>query len=68
MKLADWLDAKPGRSVALAAHLGITPAAISHRRSSGSVPARHIAGIRAFTRGRVTVADLLPATTAKDAT
>ncbi len=60
MKLAEWLDAKPGRATAMAAHLGITPAAISHWRASGSVPARHIARIRAFTRGRVSVADLLP--------
>ena len=59
MNITDWLEAEKGRSAALAAHFGKTPAAISQWKNNG-VPLGLMRGVSAFTAGAVSVEEMVP--------
>lgn len=59
MNITDWLEAEKGRSAALAAHLGRTPAAISQWKANG-VPLDLMKPVRDFTGGAVTLEEMVP--------
>lgn len=59
MDLTSWLEAEKGRSAALAAHFGKTPAAISQWKTNG-VPVGLMKSVRDFTGGVVTLEEMLP--------
>jgi DNA-binding transcriptional regulator YdaS (Cro superfamily) len=59
MNITSWLEAEKGRSAALAAHLGRTPAAISQWKQNG-VPLDLMKEIRDFTGGLVTLEEMVP--------
>ncbi len=60
MKFADWLDEEPGRTIAVAAHFGVTPSAVSQWRSG--VPLHRIKAVRDLTGGAVSIEDMVPDT------
>lgn len=60
MTLNDWLDNERGRLVALATHLFLTPAAVTHWKTLG-VPLARIKDVSAFTNGEVSEDELLRA-------
>jgi DNA-binding transcriptional regulator YdaS (Cro superfamily) len=62
MMLSTWLEAEKGRSAALAAHFGKTPAAISQWKKNG-VPVDLMKAVRDFTSGGVTLEEMVPETT-----
>lgn len=62
MNLHEWLATGKGRQSALAAHLGITVAAITQWRENG-IPVVHMERIQRFTRRAVRLADMVRATT-----
>lgn len=59
MMLNEWLAAEKGRSAALAAHFGVSPAAVSQWKSNG-VPLAHMKAVRDFTGGAVTLEEMVP--------
>lgn len=59
MNLTSWLAAEKGRSAALAAHFGVSPAAVSQWRKNG-VPLVHMKAVREFTAGAVTLEEMVP--------
>jgi len=59
MNITDWLEAEKGRSAALAAHFGKTPAAISQWKTNG-VPLALMKPVREFTGGLVTLEEMVP--------
>jgi DNA-binding transcriptional regulator YdaS (Cro superfamily) len=59
MNLSTWLETEKGRSAALAAHFGKTPAAISQWKKNG-VPVEHMKAVREFTSGAVTLDEMVP--------
>lgn len=59
MKLNDWLDAEKGRTTSLANLLGITVSAITQWRTTG-IPKRHMFAVRSFTKGEVTIEEMIP--------
>jgi DNA-binding transcriptional regulator YdaS (Cro superfamily) len=59
MDLTTWLEAEKGRSAALAAHFGKTPAAISQWKRNG-VPLDVMKAVRDFTAGEVTLEEMVP--------
>lgn len=61
MDLITWLEAEKGRSAALAAHFGKTPAAISQWKRNG-VPLDVMKAVREFTAGEVTLEEMVPNT------
>lgn len=65
MNLITWLEAEKGRSAALAAHFGKTPAAISQWKSNG-VPLERMKAVRDFTGGEVTLEEMVPGTSAAE--
>ena len=67
MELTDWLEAEKGRSAALAAHFGKTPAAISQWKSNG-VPVGLMKAVRDFTKNEVTLEDMVPDLSAAEPT
>ena len=52
MNLTQWLEAEGGRPTALAAHCGITCAAVSQWKTNG-VPLHHVRRVASFTSGDV---------------
>ena len=60
MDLTTWLEAEKGRSAALAAHFGKTPAAVSQWKTNG-VPLGLMKAVRDFTGGAVTLEEMVPA-------
>ena len=58
MKLKTWLDAERGRATALAAHLGVTLGRVSQMTSDG-VPVAHMVSVRDFTRGAVSIEEMV---------
>jgi DNA-binding transcriptional regulator YdaS (Cro superfamily) len=63
MDLITWLEAEKGRLAALAAHFGVTPAAVSQWKTNG-VPVNKMKAVRDFTGGAVTLDELVPETPA----
>lgn len=59
MDLTSWLEAKPGRSAAVAAHFNVSRAAVSHWKRVG-VPLAHMKGLRDFSAGEVTLEEMVP--------
>lgn len=59
MNINNWLEAERGRVTALAAHVGITPAAISQWKHNG-VPLEQMKTVRDFTKGEVTLEEMVP--------
>ena len=59
MNLIDWLEAEKGRSAALAEHFGISRAAISQWKTNG-VPVDSMKAVRDFTKGTVTLDEMVP--------
>lgn len=61
MKLKQWLDAEPGRAVALALHLDVTKSFVSQMASGAvPIPPGRYRAIREFTGGLVDYEDMLP--------
>ena len=58
MDLNTWLDAERGRASALAAHFHLTPAAVTHWRTSG-VPLDRFVEVVRFTDNAVSLDSLL---------
>ena len=56
--LKDWLVGKRGRSVALAAHLGVGKSRVSQMAAEG-VPKRYMLKVRDFTNGEVSLESML---------
>lgn len=67
MNITDWLEAEKGRSAALAAHFGKTPAAISQWKTNG-VPLNLMKDVRDFTSGQVTLEEMVPEPATKEPT
>lgn len=61
MDLITWLGAEKGRSLALAQHFGVTPAAVSQWKRNG-VPLGNMKAVRQFTEGQVTLEEMVPDT------
>ncbi len=59
MNLTTWLEAEKGRSAALAAHFGVTAAAVSQWKTNG-VPLANMKAVRDFTRNAVTLDEMVP--------
>jgi DNA-binding transcriptional regulator YdaS (Cro superfamily) len=59
MNLKQWLEEEKGRSAALASHFGIQPSAVSQWKSNG-VPLAHMKAVRDFTRGKVSLEEMVP--------
>ena len=59
MNIIQWLEAEKGRSAAMAAHFGRTPAAISQWKTNG-VPVHLMRAVSSFTGGAVTLDELVP--------
>ena len=57
MDITTWLEGERGRARALAAHLGLQPAAITHWKTTG-VPLRHMSQVAALSGGAVTVEEM----------
>lgn len=62
MTLIEWLDAGRGRSTALATHFALTQSAVSQWRTNG-VPLGRMKAVREYTRGAVTLDEMLPDST-----
>ena len=58
MRLKDWLDAERGRYKALADDLGLTVGRVSQMARDG-VPKAHLIAVRDFTRGEVSIEEML---------
>ncbi len=56
--LRDWIDEERGRSAALAAHLGVSPARMSQIADAG-VPVKFMLQVNSFTRGAVTLESMI---------
>lgn len=56
--LRDWIDEERGRSAALAAHLGVSPARMSQIVDAG-VPVKFMLQVNSFTRGAVTLESMI---------
>jgi DNA-binding transcriptional regulator YdaS (Cro superfamily) len=59
MKLKEWITAERGRASSLALHLGVSRGRISQMASDG-VPKAYMRQVRDFTRGKVTLEEMLP--------
>jgi DNA-binding transcriptional regulator YdaS (Cro superfamily) len=64
MDLQQWLIAERGRHKALAAHLKVSPGRVSQMAQAG-VPIKFMLAVRDFTRGEVTLEDMVKARTPK---
>lgn len=62
MDLKNWLDAERGRSKALAAHLKVSRSRISQMADNG-VPPKYMLCLREFTKGEVTLEEMVQART-----
>ncbi|QIM51601.1 helix-turn-helix domain-containing protein [Hydrogenophaga crocea] len=62
MELKTWLDAERGRYTALAAHLDVTVGRISQMADEG-VPVKYMQAVRAFTKNKVTLEEMVKART-----
>lgn len=58
MDLTTWLK-ESGRASALAAHIGVSRAAVSQWKTNG-VPLAHMKAVRDFTNGAVTLEEMVP--------
>lgn len=63
MKITDWIKKERGRSAALAKHLGITPGRMSFMAGTGVIPSKLMRQIVYFTRGEVSLEDMVPPST-----
>jgi DNA-binding transcriptional regulator YdaS (Cro superfamily) len=59
MDLTTWLESESGRLTALAAHFGVSRAAVSQWKRNG-VPLDHMKEVRSFTDGIVTLEEMVP--------
>ena len=62
MELKEWLNAERGRSTALAAHLHVSPGRVTQMATDG-VPTKFMFAVRDFTKGAVTLEDMVQART-----
>lgn len=62
MELKTWLDAERGRYTALAGHLNVSVGRISQMADEG-VPVKYMQAVSAFTKNKVTVAEMVKART-----
>lgn len=62
MKLKAWLNQERGRSRGLADHLGVSPGRVTQMADDG-VPPKFMFAVRDFTRGKVSLEDLVEART-----
>ena len=53
----EWLK-KRGRTSSIARHFGISPSAVSQWKNNG-VPKRHMRNVEHFTKGEVTVREMI---------
>lgn len=68
MNLKSWCELEGGRQAALAAHLDVTPAAVSLATNGGMrIPPSWYRGILEFTKGVVSFEDLVPVGKTKEA-
>jgi DNA-binding transcriptional regulator YdaS (Cro superfamily) len=58
MRLHQWLGEEAGRATRMAEDFGVTLSAVSQWRTTGA-PVKHLRRIVKFTKGAVTLADLL---------
>jgi DNA-binding transcriptional regulator YdaS (Cro superfamily) len=58
MKLTEWLDAEVGRLNKVAKKFDVTKSAVSQWRTNG-VPKEHMLSLRDFTKGKVTLQEML---------
>lgn len=56
--LRDWINEERGRSAALAAHLGVSPARVTQIADAG-VPVKFMLQVLGFTRGAVTLESMV---------
>lgn len=63
MELRTWLDAERGRATSLAAHLNLSLGRVSQMADDG-VPPKYMLSVRDFTKGQVTLEELVQARTA----
>lgn len=66
MNLTAWLEQEKGRSATLAAHFSKTPAAISQWKKNG-VPVDLMKAVRDVTRNEVTLEEMVPGISSRDA-
>ena len=59
MNIKTWLEARAGRSTAMAKHFGRTQSAICQWKTNG-VPRSLIRDVLAFTGGEVSLNDMVP--------
>mgnify|MGYP001424756213 CR=1 FL=1 len=59
MDLYTWIDAERGRMSAMAAHFGISVAAVSQWRTTG-IPVDRMKAVRDYTGGQVTLEEMIP--------
>lgn len=62
MELKTWLDAGRGRATALAAHLDLSLGRVSQMADTG-VPPKYMLAVRDFSKGEVTLEELVKART-----
>lgn len=62
MDLTTWLEAEKGRAASLATHFKVSPAAVSQWKRNG-VPLDNMKAVRDFTKGEVTLDELVPEST-----
>lgn len=56
--LREWIDEERGRSAALAAHLGVSPARVTQIADAG-VPVKFMLQVNSFTGGAVTLESMI---------
>jgi len=67
MDLKTWLDAERGRAKALAEHMDVSEGRVSQWKEDG-VPTKHMKAVRDFTRGAVTLEEMVPDSTVEPST
>lgn len=58
MKFTEWLDSEVGRLKKVAKKFDVTPSAVSQWRTNG-VPKEHMIPLRDFTKGKVSLQEML---------
>jgi DNA-binding transcriptional regulator YdaS (Cro superfamily) len=66
MNLSTWLDKETGRAAAMAAHFGVSQAAIHHWRTKG-VPVGRMKAVRDHTKEAVSLDEMVPDSTPEQA-
>lgn len=58
MTFSDWLDTEAGRTTRLAEYFDVTVSAVTQWRTNG-VPVNKLLEVKEFTRGQVTIEEML---------